>query len=452
MFVLRAQILGTAQDLDVSEESWDNAVEICEGIPELAAEIRDVVKVNGKKALKLANGARWKVKAANRRGGRGFTGDDVNLDELREHQNWYAWSAVTKTTLARRNAQIWAVTNAGDDKSVVLNELLAIGRAAVADPTSDPSFGLFEWSVPDGVWCTCGRVKPQPHSPACQLADPRLWAMALPALGYGGMTQESVRSSLNTDPDEVFLVECLCRRVEDMDPPIIPTPWWVGRLDRESAAKGLVGLSVDASRDLVSASIGMAGFREDGRRHWQELYPPEEDDSKPTGVDWVVPHLVTLRKGDPERDVPPLEFGPIGMDPNGPAGALINDVKTAGFEVTEVSGQKLAQAWGSFYKAVRDDLGRHLGQPTIAQAIRDCKTAPWGDTDRFSRKKSSGDICPLVAVTLADHQLQTQPREVEAWAMFAGDEPTEPAPASLPGLGPRPWELAGSWGSAGARS
>jgi hypothetical protein len=74
MFVLRVPlVIGTAQNLDVSEESWDKAVEIVESIPELFAEVRDggVVRVNGKKALKLIHGSRWKVAAASRKGGRG---------------------------------------------------------------------------------------------------------------------------------------------------------------------------------------------------------------------------------------------------------------------------------------------------------------------------------------------------------------------------------------------
>src|SRR5262249_46845026 len=129
MFVLRVLlVIGTAQNLDISEESWDKAVEIVESIPELAVEIAHVDKTNGKKALRLVGGSRWKIAAASRRGGRGLSGDDVNLDELREHQNWLAWAAVTKTTMARPNPQIWAFSNAGDDKSIVLNDLQKIGR------------------------------------------------------------------------------------------------------------------------------------------------------------------------------------------------------------------------------------------------------------------------------------------------------------------------------------
>jgi hypothetical protein len=139
MFVLQVPlVIGTAQNLDISEESWDKAVEIVESVPELAAEIAHVDKTNGKKALKLTSGSRWKIAAASRKGGRGLSGDDVNLDELREHHTWDSWAAVTKTTMARPKAQIWAFSNAGDDRSVVLNDLQEKGRASRStDPDPD---------------------------------------------------------------------------------------------------------------------------------------------------------------------------------------------------------------------------------------------------------------------------------------------------------------------------
>jgi hypothetical protein len=97
-----ALVIGTAQNLDIAEEVWQGAVDIAEDVPDLAAEIERVNKTNGKKSLELRAGERYKVQAANRRGGRGLSGDLVLMDELREHQSWDAWGAVTKTTLARR--------------------------------------------------------------------------------------------------------------------------------------------------------------------------------------------------------------------------------------------------------------------------------------------------------------------------------------------------------------
>lgn len=404
MFVLQVPlIIGTAQDLTASEETWEHAIEMIEGCPELNAEVKHVDKTNGKKALRLTNGSRWLVKAATRKGGRSFSADDINLDELREHLNWDSWSAVTKTMMARPKAQNWCCSNAGDARSVVLNSLQK--KARVAD--QDGTLGLFEWSAPDETTCDCGRVdEDQPHGQLCRLRDKRLWAQANPAFGYT-ITEEAMQSALDTDPTAVFLTECLCVRVADIHGGVISSVVWVKREDPKSVAAGRVGLGVDASPDLKSAAIGMTGVREDGERHWEVL-------RHDAGTAWVVGHLLEL------RDVDGLEFGPIGIDPSSPAGALIKDITDAGFEVEETAGRKLVQAWGAFSRAVKEDDGRHLGQATLDQAIRDARNAPSGDVEKFSRKKSTGDITPLVAVTLSDHALRMSPEaeeEVAPWVV-----------------------------------
>jgi phage terminase large subunit-like protein len=130
----RPLVIGTAQDLDVAEEIWQGAVDIVEETPELNDLKERVVKVNGKKSLELKTGERYKVKAANRRAGRGLSGDLILLDELREHQSWDAWGAITKTTMARADAQVWALSNAGDASSIVLRYLRKMAHAALGDP------------------------------------------------------------------------------------------------------------------------------------------------------------------------------------------------------------------------------------------------------------------------------------------------------------------------------
>jgi phage terminase large subunit-like protein len=201
-------IIGTAQNLDIAEEQWQGAVELAEGVPELAEEISKVNKTNGKKALELESGERYKVAAANRKGGRGLSGDLVLMDELREHTNWDSWSAVSKTTLARFYAQVWAASNAGDAASIVLRFLRKLAHTAlgnpdglddvglVADPEGDDaedgdSLGIFEWSARPGV----------------SIWDRDGWAEANPSLGYT-LTEKAIASAARTDPEGIFRTEC----------------------------------------------------------------------------------------------------------------------------------------------------------------------------------------------------------------------------------------------------
>src|ERR1035437_8753259 len=67
-------VIGTAQNLDIAEEVWQGAVDIALDVPELEVEIEKINKTNGKKSLELSTGERYKVQAANRRGGRGMRG------------------------------------------------------------------------------------------------------------------------------------------------------------------------------------------------------------------------------------------------------------------------------------------------------------------------------------------------------------------------------------------
>ena len=194
-------IIGTAQNLDVAEEQWQGAVDMAEAVPELAAEIAregGIIKANGKKTLRLVSGERYKVQTASRRGARGLSGDLILLDELREHQTWDAWASVTKTTMARRRAQIWAASNAGDSSSVVLRHLRALAHQALGWPDGrdgmpllpdvpgdfEDSLGIFEWSADPSrmVWDRVG------------------WAEANPSLGWA-IDESSIAAAARAPAD-----------------------------------------------------------------------------------------------------------------------------------------------------------------------------------------------------------------------------------------------------------
>jgi hypothetical protein len=405
MFVLGVPlVIGTAQNLDISEESWDHAVEIVEGTPELAAEITHVDRTNGKKALRLANGSRWKIAAASRRGGRGLSGDDVNLDELREHQSWDAWGAVTKTTMARPDPQVWAFSNAGDDKSVVLNELQRMGRAAAQDPSVDLSMGHFEWSAPDDVKCSCGRPNGK-HAEDCRLRDPQARAQANPALGYT-ITGDALDSALATDPETIYRTECLCQRVERItaDWQVIPEAPWRALADETSEAAGRVAFAVHVAPDRSWAAIGTTGQRQDGLTHVEVI-------DYRAGTGWVTDRLVSLRdRWDPCA---------IVVDAASPAGSLIADLEAAGLAIVKPSARDVAHAYGQFVDAVIPTEGepalRYMPHPALDTAVAGAATRKLSDATAWDAHTASTDSCPLVAVTLAGWGFATRGHiEVEA--------------------------------------
>lgn len=411
MFVLQVPlVIGTAQNLDIAEESWDKAVEIAEGIPDLAEEIAHVDKTNGKKALKLANGSRWKIAAASRKGGRGLAGDDVNLDELREHHSWDSWGAVTKTTMARPNAQVWAYSNAGDDKSVVLNDLQGKGRAtaeklagllarlvvaeaeqitrAAAAEGVDLTFGHFEWSAPDDIRCTC--TLESGHAADCRLRDRQAWAAANPSLGYT-VTEQALASAVQTDPEAVFRTECLCQRVPNLAPGwrVIPQAAWLDAIDGEAQIAGRPALGVYVPPDRSYAAIVAAGDTEGGDRLLELTGNDEIGDDLRAGTAWVVDRLLALEQWNPSV---------IVIDDK----ALADEAEKAGLVVHRAGVADVVTGCQLLFDGVtaaRDV--KHLGQKSLDDAVEGAGKRKVGNSWAWERHDLTTEISPLAAASLA---------------------------------------------------
>lgn len=405
-------VIGTAQTLEYAEESWDKAVEIAEGTPDLAAEIAHVDKTNGKKSLKLKSGARWKIATATRRGGRSLSADDVNLDELREHQNWDSWGAVTKTTMAKPNAQIWAFSNAGDEKSIVLNDIQAKGRAAAARPEiADPSIGHFEWSAPDDCECTCGRPDGV-HAVDCRLQDRTAWAQANPSMGYT-VTADAIASALGTDPVVVFRTEVLCQHVEDLaeEWQVIPRPDWEAAADPNSERPSPVAFAVTLSTDRQWATIAAAGPRPDG------LYLVHIVERR-QGTGWVIGRLKELI----ERWKPVA----VVIDRGSPASSIATEAEEAGIELTPISAREVAAAAGAFHdgfagrpspdpetgKPGRDPrVVRHRDQLELTAAVKAAVTRKLSTQWAWDQIEAPSDITPVIAASNALWGYMTRPQE-----------------------------------------
>lgn len=226
-------VVGTAQDLDVARECWESAVDLVEADGELAEQIagtrKKATRANGKEVLKLANGSRYKIKATTVDAGRGIPGVGlVLLDELRTHRDHAPWSALNKTTMAIPNALTVGMSNAGDDTSVVLNDLREKALAG-----ANEALGIFEWSA----------------EPGCALDDRQAWAQANPSLGYGRMTERALNSAMLDDPAAVFRTECLCQRVESLKG-AVDSLAWRGGADSTGNLDGL--------RDRLFACVELA--------------------------------------------------------------------------------------------------------------------------------------------------------------------------------------------------
>lgn len=375
-------VIGTAQTLDLSEKSWDETVSIAESIPELSADIIDVVKGSGKKAL-ITKQSTYKVASANRRGARGFSGDFILLDELREHKHWEAWNAVAYTTTARPHSQVLGLSNAGDDESVVLKELRKNAVASVDDPKTD--LGIFEWSAPD-------------H---CPTDDVDALAQANPSLGFvtstgSGITLRKLESLRATSPEASFRTESMCQWVDHLHEPVIPYSKWAACLDENSRTKGNIVISFDVTPGRDGASVAIAGYRSDGLPHVEVVR--NED-----GVDWLIPEVVDIYRANPGAQVV--------VDPGSAAGAFSVALSAESIDPVMTTSRDVANACGLLFDAVVSEKVRHIGQEALDAALRGARKRDLSDAWAWARRASGVDITPLVAITLAHWQLSKSSAE-----------------------------------------
>lgn len=406
MYALKARlVLGTAQDLSTAEDVWQDTLDLASESDFLAPHLTKPKFGKGSKEFGIVDRGMYRVKAANRRGGRGARQVKlVLLDELREHQTWDAWGAITKTTNAVPEAMVLALSNAGDASSVVLRYLRMMAHQRLGDPDgvvadSDPaalldessadademrvededdSLALFEWSAP----------------PDMDTRDRSGWAQANPSLSHT-ITERTLLSDVGTDPEWVFRTECLCQWSDgSLDGPFPTGSWEAGRLGEDAAAASPIvtepAACIEVSWDRSRAAIVYAGHREDGLPQAEVVHYRYDPSS---AVEWLA---------SPDRAVRPTT---VVLRKTGPAASLADALEAAGFTVTWWAGEEVSKGCGDLYDMVRGEEGqvcgtlRHTAHTALDVAAAVAVTTPFGDRWSWDMKKSQTDICPLVAMT-----------------------------------------------------
>ncbi|SDU42467.1 hypothetical protein [Jiangella alkaliphila] len=383
-------VLGVAQDVSLAREQWNYCQDTIHASPDLEAEFDVARNVNGDEWFRLtksAGGGRYKIAASNRKAGRGLSIDELNIDELREQRNWAAWSALSKTTMARAYSQIWAMSNAGDDESVVLNQLREAALAG-RDPSLGLSLGLFEWSGPDG----------------CELDDWDALAQANPALGYT-ISEGAIFAALGTDPPDVFRTEVLCQKVDQLDG-AIDLARWNANADPSGGmpTDGLVAC-FEVDEDGQHATLGVAAHLGDGRvrgairKSWPSAAAARAeladvlDDLAPTAVAWF-------------PSGPSAEFAPILR----PAGMIKMKGRHLhrGREYVELTGLKVSEACMGLAGLTKAGQLIHPADPLLDAHITGSKKLPTGDGWRFVRR-GAGHVSAAYAMAGAAHVALTLP-------------------------------------------
>lgn len=395
--------LGMSTMLEYAKEAWDGAVLLAEETPELAADLpkNAVLRGNNDVHMKTVHRTRYKIAAANRRGGRSLRIDRLIIDELREHNTWEAWKAATNAMNARPMGQAWAITNQGDDTSVVLEALrkAALKHAETGD--GDPRLGLFEWSAEDD----------------CEVDDPAAIAAANPNVGRGRQHWDDLlgpaRRAKDAGGEEEagFRTEVLCQRVRLLNPAIDPGKWKLcPRLDSGlDAVRSRVATCLDVAPDQMHATLYAAAVLEDGR----------------VGIDVVASWSGPGCTDAVRRELPAL-IGRVrpqafGWLPDGPAASLAAVLADrskqgrrlwppAGVKVAEIRGELGAVCMG-FAELVKAGQLARTDDPLLDSQVTGTQKLKRGDRWVFARS-GAVHVDGVYAAAGAAHLARTLPTQV----------------------------------------
>lgn len=375
-------ILHSAHEFKTASEAFLRVKSLIDSSDWLTRKVSRMRTSHGEEGIELLDGSRLRFVARSTGSGRGFTADCLILDEA-YNLGASEMAALLPTLGARPNPQVWYTSSAGMVQSDQLRQVRVRGRRGGAG-----RLRYFEWSCPED----------------CDLDDPLNWAEANPTMGYR-IGQDFIASERHALPDDAFARERLGIWAEDNQQTVIDLRIWAQCADANSRPVDQVAFAIDAKPDRSAAAIGSAGRREDGKLHTKIV------DHRP-GLGWVVDRIAALN----ERYKPVA----ILIDPAGPAGSLIADLAEVGIEPQLISAREMGQACGAFHTDVLNDQLRHADQETLTSALRQATTRNLGDAWAWDRRRGHGDICPLVAATLACHgfRLHGAASPAVPWIMF----------------------------------
>lgn len=385
-------ILGTSTKLSYAKESWLKAVNLVRRTPSLYD-----LHAPGRKWFRATNGEveswsyagdRYLIAASNSEGGRSLTIDRGVADELRQHRTYEAWDAF-EPACSPPDAQIWGLSNAGDHRSVVLNDLQDSAREYIETGEGDRRMGLLEWSSPDDA---------DPE-------DVQALLQANPRVGHGLdldvlLAAAKRAKRLGGDALNGFKTERMCIRVRVLRPAVTTEAWQAcldaGPLELTGPARRRIALCVDLSKDGQHATLAAAQVMPDGRVRVELL------------ASWEGPRAAS----EMERDFPEwrtlVRPRVYGWFPNGPAAAVAAGMSTVRGSVgTEIRTDTPAVCMG-FAKEVTARTLAQSGDLLLDAHVTGAERMAAGGGWVFAR--SGGHVDAAYAAAGAVHLARTLPR------------------------------------------
>lgn len=405
-------VLGTSTKLDYAKESWHKSVRLAEAAGALAWQRarRWTREANGEQESWTSAGCRYKIAPSNDEGGRSLTVHRLVLDELRQHYDYSAWAASVNAGNAVRNFQVWGITNAGTDRSVVLNDLHdaaeqfitwvdEVGAEHVAEllPSAPGDYrtGMFSWSCTEDM----------------DPLDVNALAIANPNLGLridADTLLGAARIALAAGGEALakFKTEAMCIRVRSMNLAVDLGAWGRSvKIQSLEDFRGRLAACLDVSPDGARADLVAAVVLPDGKvrveavQSWDSLALCREQ--LPAWIERVKPYT-------------------FGWFPNSGAAALTAELgqrkggrvgwPPRGVRVAEIKSETAPVCMG-FAALVAEERVLHSGQESLTMHMGNAEKRARGPNGEwvFDRREGAGHVTGAYATAGAVHLARTIP-------------------------------------------
>ena len=292
--------------------------------------------------------------------------------------------AVFPAQLTRPGAQTWIVSAGGTLASVWLDDWLA--RAEAAHAAGDPAIAVFDWGA-------------DPEAADYDPRSPATWWTAHPALGdtirESAVAAELAKAGADLAGFERSILN-VWPRPRDLATGVDMAAW-ASLADTETIATPSVA-AFDISMDRAAAALATAGPAADGRTVVELLEVGR-------GTAWLERALKTWAA---------THRGSLIVCDSLAAGTIADRLEMFGLDIMRTGARDMARACADLLDQITNRTLAHRAQALLDDTLAGAARRPLGDGWAWSRRTSTGDICPLVAATLA------------AWA--ARTRPTPPAP------------------------
>lgn len=283
---------------------------------------------------------------------------------------------ITPAQLTRPWRQTWIVSAGGTIASTWLDRWLTAGAQGL------PGVAMFDYGA-------------DPHAPDYDPGSPDVWLAAHPTAGVAFplsvLEREWAKRLTDAEFERAYLnvwprpSEIIAAAGLDLDA-------WRAAAHPELSPELVTGIALDVAGDRSSASLAIAGNR-DG------ALVVEVIDARP-GVAWLTAAVKAAKASYRAATV---------VADSLVAASIVAELNRARLTVTPIGAGDHARACGTFVDRLGAGTLAHRAQAVLDDAVLGAARRPLGDAWLWSRSRSTVDISPLVAVTLAAWAAATRP-------------------------------------------